>query len=411
MRRWIALACLAALISGCTGESSSDVAVVASGPAEIDVSGPGGAPAVTYVEWKDTGFTVIKSATADELFHSVATCTSHEGGYTVEYPVSWHTNEGGEAPGCSWFGPEPFARAPATLVAVSSPLDVPVQLSVARGGLPQVDGPRPPLEAQVVIGGMDGYRTEAEIGVEPPWWRYAYSALLGPTFDGLRFIAETTSAWEDEWRDYVLNKAVLDRMMATLEFTTGEPPPSVVLPTPSVTYVEHPEYPIPVIESAEADALFVTPDTCTNPVAGYTVTYPDVWYTNTEIGDWPACTWFSPSFYEVAEDPDEVPAPVAIVLVFGNVSYGYTSEPDLTNSAQVSIEGFSGYRAELVGMTGPNGQYEALPPTYFYTLYFGEPPASEPTLRGTTNFEGSADYVLNKAVLDRIMALIEFDER
>jgi len=393
MRRLIGFALLAAVISGCTSASSSE-----SQRAATDAPEPADPSDVTYVDWKDTAFAVIESAEADALFEQVTTCTSEEGGYTVAYPSSWHTNEGGQAPGCSWFGPIPFAQAPATLVAVVRPLNVPIQLSVLGGGLAQVGGGPQPVGDQVVIGGLEGLRMEFQVQAQPPWWSYAYSAWLAPAFEGLNFRAETTSAADG---DYMLHKAVLDRMMATLEFASRPA---------AANYVEKDGYPFTVLESAEADTLFETPDTCTNPVAGYTVTFPDDWYTNTEIGDWPACTWFSPTFYEVPEDPNEVPPEIAIVLQFGDMSFGYTDEPDFSIADGLTIDGFGATRAEMIGHTAPSGVYFPISPMYWYIVTIVEQAGDQPTLYARTDLEGATDYELNKAVLDRIMALIEFEE-
>lgn len=414
MRTWIAFAMLAALISGCVGGSSSEPpsgsATVPSQAGATDAPEAPDPSDVTYVEWRDTGFTVIESATADALFESVATCTSEEGGYTVEYPVSWHTNEGGQAPPCSWFGPEPFAQAPATLVRITRPLGVPIGLTVARTRLGQIPEWRQLLADDVVVGGVDAQRAEDVAPGTPDELIYEYTASLDADPLGLKLIAGTTSSAAQDLRGYVLNKAVLDRMMATLEFTVGDPPPPTPLPTPSVSYVELGGYPFTVIESAEADALFATPDTCTNPVAGYTVTYPDAWYTNTQIGDWPPCTWFSPTYYEVAADPNEVPPEVAIVLEFADMSFGYTSEPDYSVSDDLSVDGFTTRRSELIGSWAPNGMYFPLPPLYSYIVTLVDTPGDSPTVYARTDFEGATDYELNKAVLDRIMALIEIDE-
>lgn len=181
-------------------------------------------------------------------------------------------------------------------------------------------------------------------------------------------------------------------------------------PTPApVTYVEKDGYPFTVIDQAEADELFATPDTCTNPVAGYTVTYPDAWFTNTEIGDWAACTWFSPAFFDVGDDPNEVPPQVAIVITVENASYGWTCEPDRTMNEPIVVEPFEATRQEMVGCTAENGTYTPQSPTYTYYVVAAPQPAETPTLRAQTSLEGAADYELNKAVLDRIMALIEFD--
>lgn len=195
----------------------------------------------------------------------------------------------------------------------------------------------------------------------------------------------------------------------------GPAPDPVALATPAptpepVNYVEKQGYPFSVIDSAGADALFEIPDTCTNPVAGYTVTYPDAWFTNTEIGEWPPCTWFSPVFYDVGDDPNEVPPQVAIVLVFADMAYGYVEDPEMTIDEVVTVDSYEARRSELIGFfTLPDGEYMPEPATYFYTVYIGDQ-GTQPTLRATTSFEDAADYELNKAVVDRIMALIQFEE-
>jgi hypothetical protein len=182
-------------------------------------------------------------------------------------------------------------------------------------------------------------------------------------------------------------------------------------PTPApVTYVEKDGYPFTVIDHAEADELFATPDTCTNPEAGYTVTYPDAWFTNTEIGDWPACSWFSPTFFDVGDDPNEVPPQVAIVLTIFDGGMGQIGPYDTTVDEIVLVDGFDARRREQIGQETPAEGYQAHPPFYRYEVIVAPQPAVAPTLTANTNFEGAADYELNKAVLDRIMALIEFDE-
>ncbi|HEX7170978.1 MAG TPA: hypothetical protein VF365_00055, partial [Candidatus Limnocylindria bacterium] len=74
----------------------------------------------------------------------------------------------------------------------------------------------------------------------------------------------------------------------------GETPP----PQPGdPVYVERPGLPFRVLQSAETDVLFDTPDACQNPEAGYEVIFPDDWYTNSAFGDEPACAWFTPDFF------------------------------------------------------------------------------------------------------------------
>ena len=275
----------------------------------------------------------------------------------------------------------------------------------------------------MLVGGPDGEPVDGRV---PPGGRRAASRPSLATYPGaIDIFTNDLQGWllfvvPREAADFPLELRYQPLGLADVATVAGirrpgAAPAPVALATPGptpapVTYAELEPYPFTVIASAEADELFETPDVCTNPVAGYTVTYPDAWFTNTEIGDWPACTWFSATFYDVGDDPNEVPPQVAIVLVFADVVYGYVTSPDFTHSQEVSVAGFGGTRAEQIGETWPNGDYVAQPATYFYTVYLGVTPGTQPTLRATTNFEGAADYELNKAVLDRIMALIEFDE-
>jgi hypothetical protein len=181
------------------------------------------------------------------------------------------------------------------------------------------------------------------------------------------------------------------------------------VPTPEpVTYGQLPGHAFTVIQDAEADALFDTPDQCTNPVAGYTVTYPDAWFTNTAIGETPACSWFSPTDYVV--DGPEVPDEVAIVITVYPGALGSFNQPDYALSEEVDVGGFPGYRSEQIGVWYEGGAYEALPPTYSYGAILSDEAAEGPALMAWTSSQGHADYVLNKAVLDRIMASIRFGD-
>jgi len=223
---------------------------------------------------------------------------------------------------------------------------------------------------------------------------------------------------EAETLELVYQPAGTDEPVAVFLLRVPEAAPDpVAAATPGatpapVTYVEQDGYPFTVIDSPEADALFETPDTCTNPEAGYTITYPDAWFSNTEIGDWPACSWFSPTFYDVGVDPNSVPPQIAIVITVEDMSFGFVCEPNSTVNELVTVAGFEGSRLEHTGCPDPQGGPETprMFSRYAYTVIVAPQPAEVPTLRAQTFFAGAADYELNRAVLDRIMALIEFDE-
>jgi hypothetical protein len=190
--------------------------------------------------------------------------------------------------------------------------------------------------------------------------------------------------------------------------TPGPAPDPLPTPTPEpdeAGYVEQPGLPFSVLDSAEADALFVDADTCTNPIDGYTVSYPDSWYTNTEIGDVPACSWFTPTFFEVTEPgvaPDEIWMSIGTI----EMAFGYTSLTEVFSSDELEIGGRQGHRLEY--NPDPNGEPDNR--IYHYVIDLGTSPGSGPTFIAQTDNETAPDYLLARAVLDRIMASLEFTD-
>lgn len=161
--------------------------------------------------------------------------------------------------------------------------------------------------------------------------------------------------------------------------------------------------PIQVAENAEADALFTDPDTCTNPEAGYTVSYPDDWYTNTAIGEQPACTWFTPDFFEV-DVPGQVPSEIWITIAMFDGRVGYTMLNVMESSAETLVGGFAGHRAEFWTLeTVDDPESGRLAFHYVVPL-----DSAGPTLVAATSPDIADDYELSKAVLDRIMASLQF---
>ena len=162
--------------------------------------------------------------------------------------------------------------------------------------------------------------------------------------------------------------------------------------------------PFPVRENAEADALFSRTDTCTNPEVGYTVTFPDDWYTNTAIGDQAACSWFTPDFFEVDATgamPDEIW--ITIGLVPGIVGYNMLTPTDA--SEEVEVDGYAGHWAEFrlldeVTDTEP-GEVR-----FHYVVPIER---HGPSLVASTSPDRADGYELAKAVLDRMMASMEFE--
>ena len=153
--------------------------------------------------------------------------------------------------------------------------------------------------------------------------------------------------------------------------------------------------------NAEADALFADRDTCSNPGDGFAVNFPDSWYTNTEIGNTPACSWFSPEFFEV-DDPDIAPDEIQISIGMIDSALGYTSLTDVLSSEEGVIGGRTARRVEFNSDPVERPGYRA----YHYVILLGGSQATGPTFVAHTDNEMASDFSLAKAVLDRIMATL-----
>lgn len=174
---------------------------------------------------------------------------------------------------------------------------------------------------------------------------------------------------------------------------------------PEPVYVNLPGQPISVIDHPGADALFAEADTCTNPVVGYAVTYPDSWYTNTAVGDTPACSWFSPVFFEVT-DPEEVPTEIAMTIGAFDGGIGQIPEWPRVDRGAVRIGPYEFTRFEdfIPGDMFFWTDYER---HYTYVAWLDDDYQGQKLIAGLGSAAG--DYDLNRAVLDRIMASMQFD--
>jgi hypothetical protein len=157
-----------------------------------------------------------------------------------------------------------------------------------------------------------------------------------------------------------------------------------------------------VLPNAEADALFLDRDSCLNRQDGYQLEFPDSWYTNTEIRDVPACSWFSPEFYEV-DDFDELPEEIAIEIFWLEGERGFLGEPISREDVTVGLQ--AAVRVE-VGGTGEDPTGDGT--SYEYVIRLGPTPEEGPNIVARTDTSMGGDYELNKAVLDRMMTTIEF---
>lgn len=152
--------------------------------------------------------------------------------------------------------------------------------------------------------------------------------------------------------------------------------------------------------AAMAEALFADPDTCANPADGYALSFPDAWYTNTATADVPACSWFTPEFFQVTT-PGEPPQEIWISIRVFDGQTGYTGLTEIYLNDEVDVDGLTAYRVEFNPNATANPDFRG----YHYAIPLGE---NGPTLSAGTSTDNADDYLLAKAVLDRIMASFEF---
>lgn len=144
--------------------------------------------------------------------------------------------------------------------------------------------------------------------------------------------------------------------------------------------------------NAEADALFLARDECQNLRDGYQLIYPDEWYTNTEFRDVAACSWFSPTTYEVDDFP-ALPEEIAISIEWAADRVSWADNPIRVLTGTVG---------------GQNAVRVEFEDEYFYVVQLGPSPEEGPNLIARTAAHMGGDFELNKAVLDRLMLAIEF---
>jgi hypothetical protein len=149
--------------------------------------------------------------------------------------------------------------------------------------------------------------------------------------------------------------------------------------------------------NAEADALMLERFDCQNPDDGYQVDFPAEWNTNAEFGSVPTCSWFAPTEYETGA-PGSVPDEVAIEIFLVDGDRGYHGE-------------ISDLQEGLIGATQPARRVtvtEGGETSYEYVVQFGRTSEEGPNLVARTTSEMGGDFDLNRAVLDRMMATMEF---
>ena len=210
---------LAACTPAAVGSPSAEPTVVAlptpsatpdatPSPTESEDESPEASPSASMIEGAG-GFSWPSNEEADALFDDTFDCQNLDDGYQVRFPASWNANaEFGDVPGCSWFAAAEYEGG--------GPGEVPDEVAIE---IFVIDGPR-----EYVLEIVD--QDTGVIGATQPATRtrvrgndadaYEYVVQLGRTpEEGPNLVARTSSLMGG---DYDLNRAVLDRMMQTMEF-------------------------------------------------------------------------------------------------------------------------------------------------------------------------------------------------
>lgn len=215
-RAGAALAMALVLLAGCVSEptptaSPDESASPRATPVEVT---PGDSAASATLSPSPSPFAVLPSEEADALFSRPDSCANPEIGYRVTFPDDWYTNTAiGDQAACSWFTPDHFE--------VDVPGEMPDDIWISIGLIEGIFGYTmlTPVESgdELEIDGYAGhraeYRTVDAIGdTDSDDLKYHYVVpfdTAGPTL-----IAGTAV---DMAGDYQLAKAVLDRIMASMQ--------------------------------------------------------------------------------------------------------------------------------------------------------------------------------------------------
>ncbi len=216
MRRTLIFAtALALMLAGCAGETdptpqpSAEATPEATRTSEptaeptAEVT-PTAEPTASATQTVGGRFIPAENAEADALFLARDECQNLRDGYQLIYPDDWYTNtEFRDVAPCSWFSP--------TTYEVNQYPRLPEEIAITIEWVAtEVSWGNEPVRMETgMVGGQNAVRLELED-------EYSYVIQLGPSpEEGPNLIARSAPHMGG---DYALNKAVLDRLMLTIEF-------------------------------------------------------------------------------------------------------------------------------------------------------------------------------------------------
>lgn len=167
-------------------------------------------PTTSHTGGEPGGFAFESNAEADALMLDRFGCQNLDEGYEIDFPAEWNANaEIGGVPPCSWFAPTEYSAGSGTEV----PDEVAIEIFVVDGERTFGDAETSDRAEGFIGVTQSAYRTTVTDGDETS---YEYVVQLGATpEEGPNLVARTSS---EMGGDFDLNRAVLDRMMSTMEF-------------------------------------------------------------------------------------------------------------------------------------------------------------------------------------------------
>jgi hypothetical protein len=214
-RRFATLLALAVTLAACSGNTdatlSPTVEPSASPSATVEPTQAATAkptatsePTPSPPSPSDGSFEPAANAEADALFLGPDQCQNLRDGYQLLYPDEWYTNtEFRDVAPCSWFSPTTYEVDDFPAL----PEEIAISIEWVADRVSWADNPIRVLTG--TVGGQNAVRVEFED-------EYLYVIQLGPSpEEGPNLIARTAAHMGG---DFELNRAVLDRLMLTIEF-------------------------------------------------------------------------------------------------------------------------------------------------------------------------------------------------
>ena len=297
-------------------------------------------------------------------------CADGAAGFSLVVPEGWYANpRQGERMACAFIASEPFDPA-----VVASDPGARVPIRVARMIEASPSGTFVQAESDVPSASGEAFATRVVVDRGGERWVVYVVPLRARMGDNPAFLHLQTRANDERASEQ------LEAIVATV---------GVFEPLRSAAGRGH----------AAAEELFADADACSDLERGINVILPDAWWTNTAVDDLPACSYFAPAHFEIAE-PGTVPDGVPIVLSL--ITGGYGTIEEVLGNETVVVDGHLAHASESRPGIGAQPGEESRR-TYEYVVALDDTPVDGPNLVASVSSGRSDDYERDKALLDEMM--------